>query len=57
MPTDTFSAMELAEVLMEGYLATKHVWELERGAMNKNARAKNEDMEGITPKPAHTTLI
>ena len=42
---------------MEGYLAVKQVWELERDAMIKNARAKNGDMEDVTRKPAHTTSI
>ena len=49
--------MGLAEVLMEKYLASKHVWELERDAMVKNTRAKNEDMKDVTRKLAHITSI
>jgi len=49
--------MELVEALMEESLAAKQVWELERDAMIKNARAKNEDMEDVTPKLAHITSI
>ena len=49
--------MELAEALMEEYLAAKQVWELERDAMIKNARAKNKDMEDVTRKLAHITSI
>ena len=49
--------MELAEALMEEYLAAKQVWELERDTMIKNARAKNEDMEDVTRKLAHITSI
>ena len=49
--------MELAEALMEEYLAAKQVWELQRDALIKNARAKNEDMEDVTRRLAHTTSI
>jgi hypothetical protein len=49
--------MELAEALMEEYLAAKQVWELERDAMIKNARAKGEDMEDVMRKLAHITSI
>ena len=49
--------MELAEALMEEYLTAKQVWETERDSMIKTARAKNEDMEDITRKLAHTTGI
>ena len=48
--------IELAEALME-YLAAKQVWGLERDAMIKNARAKNEDMENVTRKLAHIASI
>ena len=49
--------MGLAEALMEKYLASKHVWELERDAMVKNTRAKNEDMKDVARKLAHITSI
>lgn len=49
--------MELAEALMEEYLAAKQEWGLKRDAMIKNARAKNEDMEDFTRKLAHITSI
>ena len=49
--------MELAEALMEEDLAVKQVWELERDAMIKNVRAKNEDMEDVTHKLVHITSI
>lgn len=51
------NGMELAEAFMEEYLTAKQVWELERNAIIKNTQMKNEDMEDITCKLAHITLI
>ena len=49
--------MELAEVLMEEYLAEKQVWVLEPNNMIRNACAKDEDMKDVTSQLAHVTSI